>query len=49
MWLFSITQTQCPLNENDSIIDNFILIVRYVIQFVRLGILLKKYVFLILN
>jgi hypothetical protein len=42
MWLFSITQTQCPLNENDSIIDNFILIVRYVIQFVRLGILLKK-------
>ncbi|OUM57493.1 hypothetical protein PIROE2DRAFT_17513, partial [Piromyces sp. E2] len=35
VWLFYITKTQCPLN--DSLIDNCILGVRYVIQFIRLG------------
>jgi len=42
IWLYSITQSKCPLNENDSVIDSSILIVRYVIQFIRLGLLLKK-------
>jgi len=42
IWLFSITKVKCPLNENDSIIDSSILIVRYIIQFIRLGLLLKK-------
>jgi len=40
VWLFYFTKTQCP--TNDSIIDNSILVVRYLIQFIRLGILLKK-------
>jgi len=38
-WLFFITEANCPSND---IIDNSILIVRYIIQFIRLGLLLKK-------
>jgi len=40
IWLYYITKAQCPFN--DTIIDNSILGVRYFIQFIRLGILLKK-------
>jgi len=40
VWLFYITKQKCPVN--DRIIDNSILVIRYVIQFIRLGILLKK-------
>jgi len=42
IWLYYITKTKCPLNNNDSIIDSGILVVRYLIQFIRLGILLRK-------
>jgi len=42
VWLFYITQTECPLSENDSLIDSGILIIRYIIQFIRLCILLRK-------
>jgi len=40
VWLFFLTENQCPMN--DRIIDNGILVARYIIQFIRLGILLKK-------
>ncbi|ORX83675.1 hypothetical protein BCR32DRAFT_266822 [Anaeromyces robustus] len=40
VWLFEITENNCEVN--DSIIDNGILGVRYIIQFIRLGLLLKK-------